>query len=62
LCEAVNLNKQSGKRAVLEASGGITLENVREIAMTGIDRISIGSITKNIQAIDLSMRVKTLAH
>jgi nicotinate-nucleotide pyrophosphorylase (carboxylating) len=62
LCEAVNLNKQSGKRAVLEASGGITLENVREIALTGIDRISIGSITKNIQAIDLSMRVKTLAH
>jgi nicotinate-nucleotide pyrophosphorylase (carboxylating) len=43
-------------RAVLEASGGITLENVREIAMTGVDRISIGSITKNLKAVDLSMR------
>ena len=53
LVEAVKLNN---KRAILEASGGITLENVREIAKTGVDRISIGSITKHIQAIDLSMR------
>lgn len=43
-------------RAVLEASGGITIENVREIALTGVDRISIGSLTKNLNAIDLSMR------
>ncbi|HEU4708948.1 MAG TPA: carboxylating nicotinate-nucleotide diphosphorylase [Methylophilaceae bacterium] len=42
--------------AALEASGGITLENVREIALTGVDRISIGSITKNLKAVDLSMR------
>jgi nicotinate-nucleotide pyrophosphorylase (carboxylating) len=40
---------------VLEASGGITLDNVREIAETGVDRISIGSITKDIKAVDLSM-------
>jgi nicotinate-nucleotide pyrophosphorylase (carboxylating) len=53
LKEAVALN---ANRAILEASGGITLSNVREIALTGVDRISIGSITKNIQAIDLSMR------
>ncbi|MGZ8250956.1 MAG: carboxylating nicotinate-nucleotide diphosphorylase [Methylophilaceae bacterium] len=53
LCEAVKLN---AKRAILEASGGISLENVREIALTGVDRISIGSLTKNIQAVDLSMR------
>ena len=46
----------SAKRAILEASGGIDLSNVREIAMTGVDRISIGGLTKNIQAIDLSMR------
>ena len=59
LLKAVALNQQSGKSAVLEASGGITLENVREIALTGVDRISIGSITKNIQAIDLSMRINT---
>ncbi len=57
LTEAVYFNQQSGKRAVLEASGGIDLKNVREIALTGVDRISIGAITKNIQAIDLSMRV-----
>ena len=57
LVEAVNFNLQSGKRAVLEASGGIGLKNIREIALTGVDRISIGAITKNIQAIDLSMRI-----
>jgi len=43
-------------RAQLEASGGITLENVRAIAETGVDRISIGSLTKDIKAVDLSMR------
>ena len=43
-------------RAELEASGGITLENVRAIAQTGVDRISIGSLTKDIKAVDLSMR------
>lgn len=57
LAEAVSFNQQSGKLAVLEASGGIGLKNVREIALTGVDRISIGAITKNIQAIDLSMRI-----
>jgi len=53
LREAVKLNTG---RAVLEASGGISLDNVREIALTGVDRISIGGLTKHIQAIDLSMR------
>jgi nicotinate-nucleotide pyrophosphorylase (carboxylating) len=61
LREAVNINNLFGKKAVLEASGGITLGNVREVALTGVDRISIGSLTKNIQAIDLSMRVDELA-
>jgi len=42
-------------RAELEASGGITLENLREVARTGVDFISIGALTKDIQAIDLSM-------
>jgi nicotinate-nucleotide pyrophosphorylase (carboxylating) len=51
--EAVNI---AAGRAELEASGGITLENVRAIAATGIDRISIGSLTKDIAAVDLSMR------
>ena len=43
-------------RAQLEASGGITFDNLRAIAETGVDRISIGSLTKNVRAVDLSMR------
>jgi nicotinate-nucleotide pyrophosphorylase (carboxylating) len=49
----------TAKRAQLEASGGITLDTVRAVAETGVDRISIGKITKDLQAIDLSMRFKT---
>ena len=44
-------------RALLEASGNINLANVREIAETGVERISIGALTKHIQAVDLSMRL-----
>lgn len=47
----------AAKRAELEASGGITLENVRLVAETGVDRISIGALTKDIKAVDLSMRI-----
>jgi nicotinate-nucleotide pyrophosphorylase (carboxylating) len=43
-------------RTVLEASGGVTLANVRDVADTGVDRISIGGITKHVQAVDFSMR------
>jgi len=43
-------------RAQLEASGGISLETVRAIAETGVDRISVGNLTKSVQALDLSMR------
>jgi nicotinate-nucleotide pyrophosphorylase (carboxylating) len=43
-------------RAQLEASGGITLENVRAIAETGVERISVGNLTKSLRALDLSMR------
>lgn len=53
LRKAVALNQG---RAVLEASGGITLQNVHQIAKTGVDRISVGSLTKDIKAVDLSMR------
>ncbi|MBS1179787.1 MAG: Nicotinate-nucleotide pyrophosphorylase [Proteobacteria bacterium] len=45
-------------RALLEVSGGVTLERLREIAATGVDRISIGSLTKDVRAIDYSMRVQ----
>ncbi|HEU0282266.1 MAG TPA: carboxylating nicotinate-nucleotide diphosphorylase [Gallionella sp.] len=47
----------AAKRAELEASGGITLDNVRLVAETGVDRISIGALTKDVTAIDLSMRL-----
>lgn len=53
LREAVAINQG---QVLLEASGGITLNNVRAIAETGVNRISIGSLTKDIAAVDLSMR------
>ena len=43
-------------RAILEASGNVTLETIRGIAETGVDRISVGALTKDIKALDLSMR------
>lgn len=52
--EAVKL---SAGRAQLEASGGITFEELRAIAETGVDRISIGGLTKHVQAVDLSLRI-----
>lgn len=45
----------------LEASGGITLENVREVAETGVDRISIGALTHSVKALDISMRMEAVA-
>jgi nicotinate-nucleotide pyrophosphorylase (carboxylating) len=52
--EAVALN---AGRAVLEASGGVNMESVRAIAETGVDRISIGSLTKDVKATDYSLRI-----
>jgi nicotinate-nucleotide pyrophosphorylase (carboxylating) len=46
----------AGDRAELEASGGITLRSVRAIADTGVHRISVGGLTKDVEALDLSMR------
>ena len=51
--EAVRL---TAGRAALEASGGIGLDSVRDIAETGVDRISIGGLTKSVRAVDFSMR------
>ena len=51
--EAVRL---AAGRAALEASGGVTLDSVRAIAETGVDRISVGGLTKSVRAVDLSMR------
>jgi nicotinate-nucleotide pyrophosphorylase (carboxylating) len=52
--EAVKLN---AGRALLEASGGVNMDSVRAIAETGVDRISIGSLTKDVQATDYSLRI-----
>jgi nicotinate-nucleotide pyrophosphorylase (carboxylating) len=57
LREAVRRNDAAGDaRAVLEISGGVTLDGVRALAETGVDRISVGALTKDIEAIDFSMR------
>ncbi len=53
---AVAINQKQANPALLEASGGITLETIRPIAETGVDRISTGALTKHVTAIDLSMR------
>lgn len=55
LRKAVTLNQG---RALLEASGNVNLNTVRTIAETGVDRISVGALTKHIQALDLSMRIQ----
>jgi nicotinate-nucleotide pyrophosphorylase (carboxylating) len=53
---AVALNRTHAHRAQLEASGGVTLADLRAIAETGVDFVSIGALTKNVAAVDLSMR------
>ena len=53
---AVNLNRAASRPLKLEASGGVTSRRIRDIALTGVDYVSVGSITKDVQAADLSMR------
>jgi nicotinate-nucleotide pyrophosphorylase (carboxylating) len=55
---AVSLARASGRAVKLEASGSVSLESVREIAATGVDYISVGSLTKHVRAVDLSMRLE----
>jgi nicotinate-nucleotide pyrophosphorylase (carboxylating) len=50
--------KITAGKSLLEASGNVNLDTVYAIAETGVDRISVGALTKNIRAIDLSMRIK----
>jgi nicotinate-nucleotide pyrophosphorylase (carboxylating) len=57
LHEAVRIN---AGRAILEISGGVTLDSVRALAETGVDRISIGALTKDVKATDFSMRLQEL--
>ena len=58
LQEAVRRN---AGRAILEISGGVNLQTVRALAETGVDRISIGALTKDVKAIDFSMRMEQLS-
>ncbi|MFN9472325.1 carboxylating nicotinate-nucleotide diphosphorylase [Acidovorax sp.] len=58
LQEAVRLN---AGRAILEISGGVTLDGLRALAETGVDRISIGTLTKDVKATDFSMRLQELS-
>jgi nicotinate-nucleotide pyrophosphorylase (carboxylating) len=55
--KAVEINRSRGRPVKLEASGSVSLETVREIAETGVDYISVGSLTKHVKALDLSMRL-----
>jgi nicotinate-nucleotide pyrophosphorylase (carboxylating) len=52
----VALNRRAARPLELEASGGVTLETIRAIADTGVDYVSVGSMTKHVRAVDLSMR------
>ena len=62
LREAVRINAaHPGGGAILEISGGVTLAGLRELAETGVDRISIGTLTKDVKATDFSMRLQELA-
>ena len=54
--EAVAINRASPHPLKLEASGSVTKETIRAIALTGVDYVSVGSITKHVRAVDLSMR------
>jgi nicotinate-nucleotide pyrophosphorylase (carboxylating) len=56
--QALELVSGLERRIPLEASGGITLENVREYAMAGVNFISVGALTHSVDAVDLSMRIQ----
>lgn len=57
--KAVLIAEQSGYRGKLEASGGITLKNVRRTALTGVDRIAIGALTHSAPILDISMELRS---
>jgi nicotinate-nucleotide pyrophosphorylase (carboxylating) len=59
--KAVALNRADARPVKIEASGSVSLETVRSIAETGVDFVSVGGITKNVHAVDLSMRLEFAA-
>ena len=58
--QAVSERRAAGITTRLEVSGGVTLESIREIAATGVDYISVGALTKHVQAADLSLRFQPI--
>ena len=57
MAEAVRI---AGGRALLEASGGITIDNVAAVAATGVDLISVGALTHSVKALDISMDITAI--
>ena len=57
LGEAVNLRDAAASRMLLEASGGVNLKTVREIAASGVDRISVGALTHSAPALDIGLDI-----
>ncbi len=57
---AVDLRNKAGKKGIidLEASGGVTLETLRSIAQTGVDRIAVGALTHSAAAMDISLEIE----
>jgi len=55
--EAVRIAREHSPVPLLEASGGITLDNVRDIALTGVDLISVGALTHSAPSVDISMKI-----
>ena len=61
IAQAVKINtEQFAKQAILEVSGNVSLDNIRGYAELGVDRVSIGGLTKHVRAIDFSMRVNAV--
>ena len=58
--EMVEAVRMTGGRALLEASGGITLDNVAAVGATGVDLISVGALTHSVKALDISMDISTI--
>ena len=54
--------KSMGGRVLVEASGGVNLDNVRSVAETGVDLISVGALTHSVKALDISLELETLPH
>jgi nicotinate-nucleotide pyrophosphorylase (carboxylating) len=57
--QAVLMRREAGKERLIEfeASGGITLATVREVAMTGVERISVGAITHSAESVDIGLDI-----